>query len=83
MPSSRRPRAHRGWLFAAARAEAFEVVACPLIFEGLRRGLGKPYFRERGGESDGEELLDALELLRSRRVGSDRTDPNRGVLGPL
>lgn len=52
-----------GRLLAAARTETFEIVACPLIFEELRRGLGKPYFRARVSESDGDELLDALGLL--------------------
>lgn len=32
-----------GRLLAVTRAEAFELVACPLIFDERRRGLGKPY----------------------------------------
>jgi predicted nucleic acid-binding protein len=56
-------RLSRGRLLAAARAEAFEVVACPLIFTEFRRGLAKPYFRDRVSATDAEELLDAFELL--------------------
>lgn len=55
-----------GRLLAAARAEVFEMVACPLIFEELRRGLGKPYFSARVSESEADELLDALGLLAVR-----------------
>lgn len=50
-------------LLLAARAGTFEMVACPLIFEELRRGLAKPYFRERIGAEQAEELLDAFQLL--------------------
>ncbi len=52
-----------GRLLAAARAGAFEAVACPLIFEEFRRGLGKPYFRARVSAAQADELLDAFELL--------------------
>jgi uncharacterized protein len=57
------PTSPPGRLLAAARAETFEIVACPLIFEELRRGLDKPYFRVRVSEIEVEELLDALTLL--------------------
>jgi len=71
-----------GLLLAAARAEVFEVVACPLIFTEYRRGIAKPYFRSRLMASEARELLDALELLalvlpdplESPRVLRDPTD---------
>jgi putative PIN family toxin of toxin-antitoxin system len=50
-------------LLAAARSEAFELVACQLIFEELRRGLAKPYFRDRVTAQEADGLLDAFELL--------------------
>jgi putative PIN family toxin of toxin-antitoxin system len=50
-------------LLVAARAGTFEMVACPLIFEELRRGLAKPYFRERVRADEADELLDAFQLL--------------------
>ena len=76
------PESPPGRLVAAARAEAFEVVACPLIFDELRRGLAKPYFRDRVTIGEAEELLDAFELLavvladpvRPSRVVRDATD---------
>ncbi|MDO8213482.1 putative toxin-antitoxin system toxin component, PIN family [Conexibacter sp. CPCC 206217] len=57
------PTSPPGRLLAAARAGAFEIAACPLIFEELRRGLSKPYFSARVRESEAVELLDALGLL--------------------
>ena len=50
-------------LLVAARAGTFEMVACPLIFEELRRGLAKPYFRKRVSAEEADELLDAFQLL--------------------
>ncbi len=52
-----------GRLLAAARTETFELLACPLLFEEFRRGLAKPYFRERVTAAEADELLDAFELL--------------------
>lgn len=52
-----------GVLLAAARAEAFELVACPRIFVEFERALKKPYFRARLIPFEAEELLDALQLL--------------------
>lgn len=57
------PTSPPGRLLAAARADAFEIVACPLIFEELRRGLDKRYSRQRVSPSEAVELLDALGLL--------------------
>lgn len=57
------PTSPPGRLLTAARAETFELIACPLIFEELRRGLAKPYFRERVTPTEADELLDAFELL--------------------
>lgn len=50
-------------LLLAARAGTFEMIACPLIFEELRRGLAKPYFQERVSAEQADELLDAFHLL--------------------
>jgi putative PIN family toxin of toxin-antitoxin system len=50
-------------LLVAARAGTFEMVTCPLIFEELRRGLAKPYFRDRVSANEADELLDAFQLL--------------------
>ena len=52
-----------GRLLASARTGAFELVACPLVFEELRRGLSKPYFRARVTAAEADLLLDALELI--------------------
>lgn len=52
-----------GRLLLAARTEAFELVACPLIFKEVRRGLAKPYFAQRVTTAEAGELLDAFELL--------------------
>jgi putative PIN family toxin of toxin-antitoxin system len=52
-----------GRLLASARTGAFELVACPLIFEELRRGLAKPYFRARVSAEEADSLLVALELI--------------------
>jgi uncharacterized protein len=57
------PTSPPGRLLAAARAETFELIACPLIFEELRRGLAKPYFRQRVTVTEADELLDAFQLL--------------------
>lgn len=74
------PTSPPGRLLAAARAEAFELVACPLIFEELRRGLGKPYFRERVSVVEADELLDALQLLAV--VVPDPVSPTRVLRDP-
>lgn len=50
-------------LLAAARAEAFEAVACPRLFLEFERALQKPYFRSRLDWAEATELLDALRLL--------------------
>jgi uncharacterized protein len=63
---SRRPAARPvapGRLLAAARAGAFEVIACPQVFDEFRRGLEKPYFRSRLTTAEADELLEAFELL--------------------
>lgn len=57
------PTSPPGRLLAAARTETFELLACPLLFEEFRRGLSKPYFRERVTAAEADELLDAFELL--------------------
>ena len=57
------PTSPPGRLLTAARAETFELIACPLIFDELRRGLAKPYFRQRVSATEADELLDAFELL--------------------
>ena len=58
------PISPSGRLLVAARAEAFELIACPLIFDELCRALAKPYFRERVTATEAEELLDAFGLSR-------------------
>jgi uncharacterized protein len=50
-------------LLVAARAGTFEMIACSLIFDELRRGLAKPYFRQRVSAEEADELLDAFHLL--------------------
>ncbi len=57
------PTTPLGRLLAAARTDTFEMVACPLIFDEFRRGLAKPYFRQRVTATKADELLDAFELL--------------------
>lgn len=57
------PTSPLGRLLAAARTETFELLACPLLFDEFRRGLAKPYFRERVTAAEADELLDAFELL--------------------
>lgn len=74
------PASPIGRLLAAARAGTFELIACPLIFEELRRGLAKPYFRDRVTAVEAGELLDAFELLAV--VLSDPAHQRRVVRDP-
>jgi len=50
-------------LLAAARADRFELVACPRVFTEFERGLAKPYFRARLEARTIVEANDALRLL--------------------
>jgi putative PIN family toxin of toxin-antitoxin system len=50
-------------LMAAARAGAFEIVACPLLIDEYGRGLTRPYFRERLAEDEARAMVEALEFL--------------------
>jgi len=74
------PSSPPGRLLAAARAEAFEMVACPLVFDELRRGLAKSYFRERVSPDEARGLLDAFELIAT--VHPNPAAPSKVVRDP-
>jgi putative PIN family toxin of toxin-antitoxin system len=67
------PGSPPGRLIAAARAGVFEPIICPLILDELRRGLAKPYFRQRVSAAEADEILDAFELIAT--VLPDPTSP--------
>jgi uncharacterized protein len=50
-------------LLTAARARAFELVACPRLFVEFERGLAKPYFRSRYDARKVPGTIAALQLL--------------------
>lgn len=47
-------------LFEALMDATFEAVACPLLLDEVRRGLAKPYFRDRLPAEDAGRLMRAL-----------------------
>lgn len=47
-------------LFDALMEFEFEAVVCPTLLDEIRRGLARPYFRDRLPEADADRLLRAL-----------------------
>lgn len=54
-----KPSAPPALLLAGVHNGDFEAVACPLLMDEVRRGLGKPYFRTRINELEGREAVAA------------------------
>lgn len=47
-------------LFEALMDSTFEAVACPILLDEVRRGLAKPYFRDRLPAGNADRLMRAL-----------------------
>lgn len=75
-----RPASPPARLFAAARTDRFNAIACPHLIGEFRRGLAKPYFAARFSPREASRILDAYVLVAT--MLADPVDPPRVVSDP-